>query len=429
MFLEHSQAISAKNGVTRPGIWRLSAAGCSFVLSAATSILIARTLGPGAFGIYMFVLWLATVTVPAVGMGVSAVTSRHLAEIQGREEPRIVAGVFYFVWRRQYRHILLYCLIFLLLAFPLSRFFGASAPVLLLLLAGLSTLPLLLSGAASITLRSLRRFDLLALIHIFGAAITLLLVITATQLQGDHVGIFLFMSAVASTLTLIVALLCIVCLLPIKQEPGILLQDRLTRGLNNSLPLFIPDVIVWQRSEMLLLARGHNAADLGFYALSSLISAHVIDISPTLLSTCVLPLLLRYVPGQRYTSASDAFIKTSCYAALLATPICIGAILLCPLIISSCFGVAFLPVVAPLRILLISAAFGSVATISLTHLISSDRKRAQVRVGTGAAILNIVLALPLIALWGTIGAALASAAAQIVSASGSILICRKLIFG
>ncbi|TMB82212.1 MAG: hypothetical protein E6J44_10220 [Chloroflexi bacterium] len=72
---------------------------------------------------------------------------------------------------------------------------------------------------------------------------------------------------------------------------------------------------------------------------------------------------------------------------------------------------------------------GSVATVSLTHLADGDRKRAQIRLGTGAALLNIVLALPCIAIWGTTGAALASAAAQIVSATGSILICRKLIFG
>jgi O-antigen/teichoic acid export membrane protein len=255
------------------------------------------------------------------------------------------------------------------------------------------------------------------------------LVLIAIQLQGDQVGIFLLVSAIAGTLTLAVALLCIMRLLPMRQamQPGILLQDRLTRGLNNSLLLFTLDVIVWQRSEMLLLAHGHSSAELGFYALSSAISVRVIDISPTLLSTCILPLLLHYVPGQRYTNAGDAFIKTSLYVACLTIPLCIGTLVFCPVIISYCFGAAYLPVVTPLRILLISAAFGSVATVSLTHLANADRKRAQIRLGTGAALLNIVLALPCIALWGVTGAALASAAAQFVSATGSILMCRKLI--
>ena len=431
MLLQHPQTISGKHSVIRPGVWRLSAAGCSFVLSTGAAVLIARTLGPGDFGIYMFVLWLATVAVPVVGVGMSMMTSRHMAEIQGREEPRLVAGIFYFVWKRQYRRILLYCLLYLLLAFPLSWFFGASAPVLLLFLAGLTALPLLLSGVAGITLRSLRRFDLLAIINLFGAVTSLFLILIAIQLQGDQVGIFLLASAIAGTLTLVAALLCIMRLQPMRQamKPGTLLLDRLTRGLNNSLLLFTLDVIVWQRSEMLLLAHGHSSAELGFYALSSAISARVIDISPALLSTCVLPLLLRYAPGQRYTSASGAFVKTSLFVACLAIPLCIGTILFCPTVISYCFGDAYLPMVTPLRILLISAAFGSVATVSLTHLADGDRKRAQIRLGTSAALLNIVLALPCIAFWGTTGAALASAAAQIVSATGSILICRKLIFG
>ncbi len=431
MLFQDPQAISGKHSVIRPGIWRLNAASCSFALSIAASILIARTLGPGDFGIYMFVLWLATAAVPAVGLGMSMMTSRHMAEIQGREEPRLVAGVFYFVWKRQYRRISLYCLLYLLLAFPLSFFFGANAPVLLLLLAGLTALPLLLSGVAGITLRSLRRFDLLAAIQLFGAVISLLLVLIAVQLQGEQVGIFLLASAVAGTLTLAVALLCIIRLLPMRQamQPGTLLQDRLTRGLNNSLLLFTLDIIVWQRSEVLLLAHGHSSAELGFYALSSAISARIVDIPPTLLSTCVLPLLLRYVPGQHYTSACDAFVKISLSVACLAIPLCIGAIVFCPIIVSYCFGDAYLPVVTPLRILLISAGFGSIATVSLTHLANGERKRAQIRLATGAALLNIVLALPCIAFWGATGAALASATAQVVSAAGSILICRKLIFG
>ena len=129
MFLHRSQTTAARYSVTQPGIWRLSTASCSLVLSAATLIFTARMLVPGAFGIYMFVLWLATVSVPAVGVGMSALTSRHLADISSREEPRVVAGVFYFAWQRQYRSILLYCLIYLLLALPLSEFFGANAPV------------------------------------------------------------------------------------------------------------------------------------------------------------------------------------------------------------------------------------------------------------------------------------------------------------
>ena len=110
-------------------------------------------------------------------------------------------------------------------------------------------------------------------------------------------------------------------------------------------------------------------------------------------------------------------------------PLCLGAIFCCPILISWCFGVPYLGVVTPLRILLVSALCGSVATISLTHLAHGERKRAQIHLGIVAALINILLAVPLIAFLGVTGAAMASAMAQIVSAIGSICICKKMILG
>src|SRR5260221_4762222 len=106
----------------------------------------------------MFVLCLATVAVPAVGVGMSTVTSRHITEIQASEELRIVAGIFQFVWQRQYKSILVYCVMYLCLAGPISWFFWGSAPLLLFFLAGVFALPLLLISLLGTTLRRPRPF-------------------------------------------------------------------------------------------------------------------------------------------------------------------------------------------------------------------------------------------------------------------------------
>jgi len=125
MSLRYWQVVSSKLDVTWIGFWRLSTAACSAALSFCLSILVTRTLGPGAFGSYTLVLWLATVMMPAIGIGATTLTSRHTAELQSREVPRLAAGIFYFVWRRQYGRILLYGLIYLLLIFPCFWFFTA----------------------------------------------------------------------------------------------------------------------------------------------------------------------------------------------------------------------------------------------------------------------------------------------------------------
>lgn len=406
------------------------------MLGIGSSILIARTLGPGAFGIYTCVLWLATVTVPVIGVGMSQATSHQMTGIQQRQEAHIVASIFRFVWRRQSRSMLVYCGVYVLLVVPLSWWFGVNAPILAMLLAGLGALPLLLSGVVGVTLRSLRRFDLLATIHLFSAVAMLFLITLAAQIsialgeRGEQIDLFLLASALAATLSLAVGVISVMRLLPLRDitPPNVLVIDRLTRGLSNSVPLFLLDGIVWQQSEVLLLGHWQSTAQLGFYSLSAIISTHMMEFSPVALSTCILPLIARTLPRWRYVSAADAYVKTSLYVTLLALPLCMLTIVFCPTIVSFCFGAAYLPVVAPLRLLTVSATIGSIATVSLTHLAGGERRNAQIRLGVVAAILNVVLAVPLIVLWGITGAALASMIAQLVSAFGSIFMCWKLIF-
>jgi O-antigen/teichoic acid export membrane protein len=416
-----------KHAVMRPGFWRLSAAGSAMLLGCCSTLLVARALGTTLFGQYAFALWLATVAAPAAGAGMSALTSRVIVDIQSREKPHKAAGIFYFVLRQHYRKMALYCLFYLLLIIPFASFFGANVSLTLLLLAGLSAPPMLSGGITAITLRSLRRFDLLAATHLLGAAVTLLLVLLSAQSATpgmDQVYLFLLALAAASMFMLFVTILCIGKLLPLREarEPGPQLKQQLTRGLHNSLLLFTLDAIVWQHGELIVLGRGHSAAELGFYALSIIISARVMQLIPTLYATCVLPLWLRITPGRRSTDAASAYRRTTRGLVCLAIPVCALAIYFCPLLIGWCLGAAYLPIVTPLRILLFAAAVGSISSASITRMVPEEHKQARAWLGAAAATLNIALALPLIALVGISGAALASGIAQCFFALGSIIL-------
>src|SRR5579885_277731 len=264
------------HAVLRPGIWRLSASACSALLSLFSTVLIARSLGPVEFGSYAFALWLATAAVPAIGLGMSARANQALADIQARQNAPTSAGLFYFVLQQQYRKILLYCLVYLLLV------------LLLVKVSGLSLSLLLLGGVASITLRGLRRFDLLGDIQLLGAAIMLLLVLLCMQYTFagfTRLSLLLVTRASADILLLAFAMLCIARLLPLKeaQEPSRWLRERLTQGGRNSLPLFLLDAIVWR--ELLLVLFLGKGADLGYFALASLISTRVLLLFPALLSS------------------------------------------------------------------------------------------------------------------------------------------------
>jgi O-antigen/teichoic acid export membrane protein len=449
-------SVTRKAGVIRPGVWRLSAALCTTCLGFATMALVARALGPDAFGSYMFVCWLATVTIPVVSTGISTLVARQMGEIWAYDTPRIAAGLFQFAWKRQYRRALLYCIVYLLLITPLWWLFRTAAPIAYLFLAGVSALPLLFSGVVGMTLHSIRRYDLLATIRLCSAVATLLLITIAIQVtaggvnpQGE-IGIFLLALAVANTLVLVLALLSVNRLLPMRQavKPGPFSQARLKKGFRPSPMFFILDAIVWQPAAMLLLVYRHGSgAELGIYALSFIISTCIMNIAPTMFSACLLPFLLRHVRFYRFTNARTAFFKTSLSIALLALPISVCLGLFCPVIIATFLGSAYLPVVLPLRILLISSTLGSISTVSVTHLSKCAEadtlprrgcrplrsgeayRRAQLWLGIGAAFVGIGLGIPCIALWGLVGAAIASAIAQGISALGSMMICTKYMLG
>jgi O-antigen/teichoic acid export membrane protein len=427
MYLLHSRGLLTKQLIPRQ-IWFIGTTCCSTVVMLCSWMVIARTLDPGIFGIYMFVQWIAGVAIPFVGVGASTLASNRVSLIQGRETPDMIAGIFYFLWYRQCHCILFYCLAYLLLAYPLFGIFGICTP-LLLLLAGLTILPLLLSSVAGATLRSLRRIDLLIALQLLSALLNLLLALIATQLNGYQVGIFLLARALAGTLALIIGIICITHLLPMHSaiQPGRLVKERILDGLHCSFRPFLLDTIVWQHSEILLLSLWHRPAEVGFYALSAMFSRGVLKFAPSLYSGWIIPLVQHYLPEQRYPNAYDAFLKNSCYLTFIAAPISIALMLCSPIIVTACLGSSYLPLVEPLRILLISAVFGSIATASLAHLTGQQNEHARLQLNTGAAVVNIVLALPLVALWGMSGAALASCCAQIMSAVGSILLCYSVL--
>jgi O-antigen/teichoic acid export membrane protein len=397
-------------------------------VGASAYVLAARTLGPQSFGIYTFVQWLAVVTIPIIGVGSSALSSHRVASIQSHETPRLAAGIFYFLWHRQCHSIVIYALLYLLLAYPLYWLFGICHP-LLLLLAGLSALPLLLSCVVGVALRSQRRVDLLAMLQLLGTFSALLFMLVASQMTRERVGMFLLASALAGTVTLIMAVICVTRLLPIHEalRPGIFLKERLLHNGNGSLMLFLCDAIVWQRSELLLLACWRSPDELGFYTLGALVSAGIMQIAPALFASWLRPYLLRRFPRLCSLYSYEAFVKTTCLVAFLTIPLCALALLLCSFVVHYSLGENYLPLVQPLRILFISAALGSIATISLTYLAAHRQQKIQERLGLGAAALNIVLALPLIYLWGMSGAALASTVAQSVSALGSIFLCGRML--
>ncbi len=429
MFLSNERV--AKQHVIQPGLWRLSMACCSLGMRFCTYIVVARALGTQNFGILLFVQLIATLFLPFIGIGMTPLARRTIAEIQHRETSRSIAGIFHLLWRQQCQRIFFYCLAFVPLALLLALLTKGVVPLFLLLIGGMATLPLFLSSVVGATLQGLRRYNLLAGLRFVSTLLNLCFVLVGIHTHRAMLGILLLTPAFVSLITLTIALACIAKFLPLHEvtEPGPLLRERVERGQRPSWLLFLLGSVFWRELLflVLLLLTKNTLSALGFYAFCILLCTHLVEVAPTFFVTCLVPFLSHLFPVRHYTNTYDAFVRTSSIVALIAVLLCTLLTLCCPLLIVTCFGVAYLPMVFPLRVLLIAVVFGSIATVSLTYLTQLAHKREQLWLGIGTAGLYIGLGIPCILLWGITGAAIASTIAHIVASTGTVLLCRKLL--
>ncbi len=438
MFVSYKRVMVEKQRTMRPGIVRVGMTSCALCVRFCTYVVVARVLGVQNFGSLLFVQWVAALLLPLVGISMTPLATRRITEILHDETRHSIAGIFHLLWRQQCRRALLYCLTYCCLTFPLSLLMHNAIPLSLFLFAGFTALPLLFGGVVSVILQGTGRYNLLAGLRFLSTLLTLCFTLLLVQSKSASPAMLLLPAAFSSMLTLTLALLYLTKLLPLRNAltTGPLLRERIEQGQRPAPLFFLLDIIAWRELLLMLLLflHWHTLPALGFYIFSMVFCSRLVEVVPTLFITCVLPVLTRFFPVRHYMNTYDAFVRTSCSVALVAGVLCMLVSACCPMLLSMCFGAAYLPMVTPLRILVISVVFGSISTVSLTALAQHSQahhsrrtQHAQVQLGLVIAVVHVGLAVPGILLWGVVGAALASTIAHVVSTIGTLLLSRKLL--
>ncbi len=430
MFLLHMHSLSAKDSKYLRAV-RLLTAIVSLTGSLCITVLIARTLGPAHFGQYQFAQWFALLAVPFIGIGTSTLSSRMLLSIPSNDTPRIAASIFHFLWRSQSYRSIIYLGLGVVSVVVLAHIPVLHLPLLPLLLALLSVPFILLQRVLEIALQSQRRIDLLTLLHLTRLSMLLLFMILMVLFMSVQPNMLLLAGAVSSALVLFIGLASLYRLLPLRKvhQPDPLFKAELRQLAHVSHWQTLCDEIVWQPSTLLLLQvlYWRTPAVLGFYMLSFLLSMSLMRFIPVFLLNAVFPSILRAIPALYFKNTYEAFIKTSWAIALCGLPLILLAFFGSPLLIIGMLGKSFLPLILPLRIQLLAAYCGSVATPAMTHLSTQRHWRGQTRLAAGSALLHVVLMVPGVLFWGVAGAAIASSVAQCVAAIGCLLICQHML--
>lgn len=415
--------------VARNASYSLAANVVAFAAGAASSVLLARLLGPAGFGTYALVLMAGGILGMLVTLGLPHAATKYVSEFEGRGE-RQTAGRLLAALARVELALALAGGTAAFLAAPwLERAFGAPgfAGAFRIAAAGLP-----LAALAGLLLAGLQGFQDYRRTALISLAGTLFLFCSTVGLLLAGAGVAGAVGALAATGALTAALAWWAL-----RRHGVRLprEGSLSRGARVKLRRYVPavsavlllDAVVWQRSEVFFLGLFRTPSEVAWYALAFGVAATVMRLLPRSLSFVLPPVASGLYGADDRAGLRALFGDGSRYLLVLAAPLIAGGALLAEPLLTTVYGEPYAPAARALPLVLLAAGFGAVGSVTAAIQTGVERQDLVLKVAVVATVANVALDLALIPRWGVVGAALANGAAQIGAVVAGIALTARLL--
>lgn len=392
--------------VARNGIWLGVGQGVTALLNFLLVTVVARSLGPTAYGSFAYALAFVMIFSTLFDFGVASAVNREFAKgarpsgqiwslarlrlLIGALGVTIVAGAA-------------------LLAVPA----GASRNLILVLAAYLFALEI--ANLFYAYFRAHQRMDVETWLRLGHGGLLVASVLVAIATWGDVMAVaYAYVATTAVTATAAALLATRV------RDPHATASERdwttwrayLGIGFFLALAKAVGDITMF--GDSVLLGWLRPSEDVGWYGAASRLNALVL-LPMSLLTTAAFPGLVamraRSDPA-RVSATVSLWARVSIH--LAAAAVAIGGAL-APAIVAQVFGEGYLPAAQALRWLLLSAALIYMHNILFHVLLLQDQQRMLPIAFVGAAVVSVAANLLLIPRLGIVGAAVASVAAHIAT--------------
>jgi O-antigen/teichoic acid export membrane protein len=384
----------------------------NLVLTVFTSIVIARAIGPEKLGYFLYLWWIAGVAGTVGTLGIPTATRKYMSEYFGRGQMGIAKAVFYRTLRLQT------CIAAAITAagLVLVWFFGDREyrPIALLMIA--SIFPYMINSivaGANTALEDLRANVPASLVS---TGIFVTAVFSSIHFGWNLVGIAVGLLTMR-TVELVVRLAPLVRRLngyALEPLDGVLGKRMFTFS-GQSLILMVIGLIVWDRSEMVVLKNFcTDIRQVAFYSVAFNITERLLVFSQVFGTATGATIMVQF---GRDASRIRQLVGTSLrYLALIAFPVHLGLAAIAGPVMWIVYGGKY---TAAVPALVIAACMGIPKAFMLpaaSSLSSAERQDLLIRWGLIAGVLNIALDFALIPRYGAVGAALANGTTQTFSA-------------
>ena len=313
----------------------------TIISTLATSIVIARAIGPDKLGYFSYIMWLANISAAIGSFGIPATTRKYMAEYFGLGQPGVSRAIYQATLRSQSILAGLITGVGLILVFTLSdrQYWWSSAFLVASVLPGMLTaIPAQANEAAENMKANVPSSLLGSLVYVACVAISIGF---GWGLPGVAIGLFLGrVSEVA--LRLLLARKWIATL-PISTVPDSL-RVRMRTFLGLSTVLMLLQVIVWDRSDIVLLKTfSGSIREITFFSIAFNLTEKALRFPSAFGGAIGATVLAQF--GRNQDMLRVLVAKAARYLFLCGLPVLMGLAVLSGPLVRTFYGPQYLPVI------------------------------------------------------------------------------------
>lgn len=416
------EARKSAQTILRNSIWYGLETIIEIVVFFASSIAVARYLGPEKLGYFVYINFFVSLLTRTAGQGVSQATSKYMLEFLATDRPGIAHGVYNLASRYQ----MLSSVAITTVGVVAVELRGDPAYRTMSVLLLLSIVPGLMSwvpAQANAAFEDFRPNTLSAL----GYLLTYAAVIFATvHFRWDLPGIASATLA-GRTVELLLRIVPVrrrMRRLPLEPlEPALI--RRIRRFAVQGIGLQLLTTVVWDRSEIIFLRYLSPAVQLGYYSVSFTFTANMLTAARVLASSASVTLMAEVSRG--YERAAELARSTARFLLLVALPISMGAAAVALPVIHLAYGARYLPAVPVLIIAVLLGIPRALQGIPETALRTADRQNSILLWYSVTGVVNLALDWLLIPRYAAVGAAWGNGLGQLFGVVVIWIACTRVV--
>jgi O-antigen/teichoic acid export membrane protein len=372
------------------------------------SVLVARSLGPDTTGTYNFLTFVILIAAVLSTLGAPTAVTRYVAGADHDTKPQVARSLLVWVARGTIAGAVVYAAI-VGVVLTLTHAASSTATILVAIGIPVSSLPAVLVAA----LTGLQRFDRLLIVSVATSVIQFAATLIVVVLHGGVVA-FLVALSVSAAVQCCLLLLALGFRRPLGDPVSVDVRRAFLRDVLPLSGIVVTDSIIFQRSEVLVLALVSSNRQIAFYAVPYALVSRSINLFPGAVLGVLLP---RFSASSATEKVQALYSVSSRYITLIAAPLVALGVATADALTRTVYGAAFAPMTPVLIVLLLSGGVVSVMGAAAPVVYGTGRPTAILKITLGAAVIDIGLMFALIPSLGALGAALASGAAQAVGVS------------